>query len=82
MGFGIGMNPDHTLKRGQQQCSVTREHIRQIEAEALRKLKHRSATTPLHFMEPARDKFRASRSGPSTCYIRNGRIGCVSNGYC
>jgi RNA polymerase primary sigma factor len=41
-GFGIGMNTDHTLEEVGQQFSVTRERIRQIEAKALRKLKHLS----------------------------------------
>jgi RNA polymerase primary sigma factor len=40
MRFGIGMNTDHTLQEVGQQFSVTRERIRQIEAKALRKLKH------------------------------------------
>jgi RNA polymerase primary sigma factor len=40
MRFGIGMNSDHTLEEVGQQFSVTRERIRQIEAKALRKLKH------------------------------------------
>ena len=40
--FGIGMNTDHTLEEVGQQFSVTRERIRQIEAKALRKLKHPS----------------------------------------
>jgi RNA polymerase primary sigma factor len=39
---GIGMNTDHTLREVGQQFSVTRERIRQIEAKALRKLKHPS----------------------------------------
>jgi RNA polymerase sigma factor (sigma-70 family) len=42
MRFGIGINGDHTLKQVGQQFSVTRERIRQIEAKALRKLKHPS----------------------------------------
>jgi len=42
MRFGIGMNADHTLEEVGQQFSVTRERIRQIEAKALRKLKHPS----------------------------------------
>ena len=48
MRFGIGMNTDHTLEEVGQQFSVTRERIRQIEAKALRKLKHpsRSPQTP------------------------------------
>ena len=40
MRFGIGMNSDHTLEEVGQQFCVTRERIRQIEAKALRKLKH------------------------------------------
>jgi RNA polymerase primary sigma factor len=40
MRFGIGLNSDHTLEEVGQQFSVTRERIRQIEAKALRKLKH------------------------------------------
>jgi RNA polymerase primary sigma factor len=42
VGIGIGMNTDHTLEEVGQQFSVTRERIRQIEAKALRKLKHPS----------------------------------------
>ena len=42
MRFGIGMNTDHALEEVGQQFSVTRERIRQIEAKALRKLKHPS----------------------------------------
>jgi RNA polymerase primary sigma factor len=42
MRFGMGMNKDHTLEEVGQQFSVTRERIRQIEAKALRKLKHPS----------------------------------------
>jgi predicted N-acetyltransferase YhbS len=44
MRFGIGMNTDHTLEEVGQQFSVTRERIRQIEAKALRKLKHPKAS--------------------------------------
>ena len=40
MRFGIGMSTDHTLEEVGQQFNVTRERIRQIEAKALRKLKH------------------------------------------
>ena len=47
MRFGIGMNTDHTLEEVGQQFSVTREHIRQIEAKALRKLKHPSRSRKL-----------------------------------
>jgi RNA polymerase primary sigma factor len=47
MRFGIGMNPDHTLGEVGQQFSVTRERIRQIEAKALRKLKHPSGSRKL-----------------------------------
>src|SRR5262252_3214879 len=47
MRFGIGMNTDHTLEEVGQQFSVTRERIRQIEAKALRKLKHPSRSKVL-----------------------------------
>ena len=52
MRFGIGMNTDHTLEEVGQQFSVTRERIRQIEAKALRKLKHPSRSRELRsFLE-------------------------------
>jgi RNA polymerase sigma factor (sigma-70 family) len=47
MRFGIGINTDHTLEEVGQQFSVTRERIRQIEAKALRKLKHPSRSRKL-----------------------------------
>ena len=47
MSFGIGMNTDHTLEEVRQEFSVTRERIRQIEAKALRKLKHPSRSRKL-----------------------------------
>jgi RNA polymerase primary sigma factor len=47
MRFGIGMNTDHTLQEVGQQFSLTRERIRQIEATALRKLKHPSRSSVL-----------------------------------
>jgi RNA polymerase primary sigma factor len=47
MRFGIGLNTDHTLEEVGQQFSVTRERIRQIEAKALRKLKHPSRSRML-----------------------------------
>jgi RNA polymerase primary sigma factor len=47
MRFGLGMNSDHTLEEVGQQFSVTRERIRQIEAKALRKLKHPSRSKVL-----------------------------------
>jgi RNA polymerase primary sigma factor len=47
MRFGIGMNTDHTLEEVGQQFAVTRERIRQIEAKALRKLKHPSRSRKL-----------------------------------
>ena len=46
-GYGIGMNTDHTLEEVGQQFNVTRERIRQIEAKALRKLKHPSRSRKL-----------------------------------
>ncbi len=47
MRFGIGMNNDYTLEEVGQEFSVTRERIRQIEAKALRKLKHPSRSKVL-----------------------------------
>jgi RNA polymerase primary sigma factor len=47
MRFGIGISSDHTLEQVGQQFSVTRERIRQIEAKALRKLKHPSRSGAL-----------------------------------
>ena len=47
MRFGLGMNSDHTLEQVGQQFSVTRERIRQIEAKAIRKLKHPSRSRVL-----------------------------------
>ena len=47
MRFGLGMNSDHTLEEVGQQFSVTRERIRQIEAKAIRKLKHPSRSRVL-----------------------------------
>ena len=52
MRFGLGMNSDHTLEEVGKQFSVTRERIRQIEAKALRKLKHPSRSRQLRtFLE-------------------------------
>jgi RNA polymerase primary sigma factor len=47
MRFGLGINSDHTLEEVGKQFSVTRERIRQIEAKALRKLKHPSPSRVL-----------------------------------
>jgi RNA polymerase primary sigma factor len=47
MRFGLGMNSDHTLEEVGQRFSLTRERIRQIEARALRKLKHPSRSSVL-----------------------------------
>jgi RNA polymerase primary sigma factor len=52
MRFGIGMNGEHTLEEVGKQFTVTRERIRQIEAKALRKLKHPSRSkVPRSFIE-------------------------------
>ena len=48
MRFGIGMNTDHTLEEVGLQFSVTRERIRQIEAKALRKMRHPTRIRQLH----------------------------------
>jgi DNA-binding CsgD family transcriptional regulator len=61
MRFGIGMNTDHTLEEVGQQFSVTRERIRQIEAKALRKLKHPSRSRKLRsFLDQWRGSPRQS----------------------
>ena len=57
MRFGIAMNTDHTLEEVGQRFSVTRERIRQIEAKALRKLKHPSRSRKLR----GRSSFEARR---------------------
>src|SRR5205814_371658 len=61
MRFGIGMNTDHTLEEVGQQFSVTRERIRQIEAKALRKLKHPSRSRKLRSFL---DNWRQGRACP------------------
>ena len=63
MRFGIGMNTDHTLEEVGQQFSVTRERIRQIEAKALRKLKHPSRSRKLRSFL---DKLATSKPCPRT----------------
>jgi hypothetical protein len=63
MRFGIGMNTDHTLEEVGQQFSVTRERIRQIEAKALRKLKHPSRSRKLSL--PLWERKRFQRVGVS-----------------
>ena len=78
MRFGIGMNTDHTLEEVGQQFSVTRERIRQIEAKALRKLKHPSRSRKLRSFpstrrfsricaKPRRGFWRRSRRARSAC---------------
>jgi RNA polymerase primary sigma factor len=55
MRFGIGMNTDHTLEEVGQQFNVTRERIRQIEAKALRKLRHPTRSKKLRsFLDSAK----------------------------
>ncbi len=82
MRFGIGMNTDHTLEEVGQQFSVTRERIRQIEAKALRKLKHPSrsqeaAVVPRQLGYLSRDKRVSDRRRETgwharlSHYIRN-----------
>jgi DNA-binding CsgD family transcriptional regulator len=58
MRFGIGMNTDHTLEEVGQQFSVTRERIRQIEAKALRKLKHPSRRSEAAELPGLKDAYR------------------------
>ena len=66
MRFGIGMNSDHTLEEVGQQFSVTRERIRQIEAKALRKLKHPSRSKNLKV-------FLIIKQGPVAQLVRANR---------
>ena len=75
MRFGIGMNTDHTLEEVGLQFSVTRERIRQIEAKALRKLKHPSRSKQLKkfsrkitFSKCKRPTFRSN--GPVAQLVR------------
>src|SRR5262249_40041420 len=66
MRFGIGMNTDHTLEEVGQQFSVTREPIREIEAKALRKLKHTSRSRKLRsFLDNAKPPNTYSNRGSS-----------------
>ena len=71
MRFGIGMNTDHTLEEVGQQFSVTRERIRQIEAKALRKLKHPVALAQApqlpRQLDAGRPPVRQGRHRPSPC---------------
>ena len=68
MRFGIGMNTDHTLEEVGQQFSVTRERIRQIEAKALRKLKHPSRRGSCGASSTTdQEKPRATRAFSSPC---------------
>ena len=67
MRFGIAMNTDHTLEEVGQRFSVTRERIRQIEAKALRKLKHPSRSRKLRGRHPevlAQASLEGRRPGP------------------
>ena len=78
MRFGIGMNTDHTLEEVGQQFSVTRERIRQIEAKALRKLKHPSAGRGSCGASWITNKCRASLS-PQACAVVSNRIQSAIN---
>jgi RNA polymerase sigma factor (sigma-70 family) len=64
MRFGIGMNTDHTLEEVGQQFSVARERIRQIEAKALRKLKHPSRSPEADEKGKLRQSFSHGRTKP------------------
>jgi RNA polymerase primary sigma factor len=64
MRFGIGMNTDHTLEEVGQQFSVTRERIRQIEAKALRKLKHPSRSRKMRSFLDQYHRIKLLEKGP------------------
>jgi RNA polymerase primary sigma factor len=70
MRFGIGMNKDHTLEEVGQQFSVTRERIRQIEAKALRKLKHPSRSRILRSFRRRRSRQRVLDVLDRACGLR------------
>src|SRR6476619_7091274 len=73
MRFGIGMNTDHTLEEVGQQFSVTRERIRQIEAKALRKLKHPSRSRMLRsFLDQGAGEVFPEEPWSETVRIGNG----------
>src|SRR3546814_10275546 len=78
MRFGIGMNTDHTLEEVGQQFSVTRERIRQIEAKALRKLKHPSRSRKMRSFLDQYGSFsfcyekRGANPHPVTSYLHTG----------
>ena len=65
MRFGIGMNADHTLEQVGQTFSVTGERIRQIEAKALRKLKHPSRSEKIKRKRPTRYGKTAKKTRPA-----------------
>ncbi len=69
MRFGIEMNTDHTLEEVGKQFDVTRERIRQIEAKALRKLRHPTRSDKLRSFLGERQRVTAFR-GPSSCLVR------------
>ena len=72
MRFGIGMNTDHTLEEVGLQFSVTRERIRQIEAKALRKLKHPSRSKQLKVSWKSKFEFKYPSCSAMCC--ANSRI--------
>src|SRR6516162_2038556 len=79
MRFGIGMNKDHTLAEVGQQFSVTRERIRQIEAKALRKLKHPSRSRILSsIIDEARQRERKYQAVyvPTVCRQTRSQRNC------
>ena len=74
MRFGIGMNTDHTLEEVGQQFNVTRERIRQIEAKALRKLKHPSRSRKLRsFLDDYLHRMVSPCRGSQRSASRNSR---------
>jgi DNA-binding CsgD family transcriptional regulator len=75
MRFGIGMNTDHTLEEVGQQFSVTRERIRQIEAKALRKLKHPSRSRKLRSFLDRLTTSGRSRSSAMAVFFETQTVG-------
>jgi len=80
MRFGIEMNTDHTLEEVGKQFDVTRERIRQIEAKALRKLRHPSRSEKLRSFLEARADAKLPRVDPPSETPRRPRAFCLVGG--
>jgi DNA-binding CsgD family transcriptional regulator len=83
MRFGIEMNTDHTLEEVGKQFDVTRERIRQIEAKALRKLRHPSRSEKLRsFLEGEADRHAVKKNARASGRFSLGRLERVDGDVC